>query len=229
MHNYENHFIDSNVILGFIIEGLDSKYGNYFSLSFDRYASQNVYNECENVLNNNKTWILRFIKVIKKEFDVKKIENYKEELSLIIGKVGSFFYNPSTIMGKKVLNVLSSFSENHESELKSLITGSFEFKVFQRNITDANKKARKKLMCVFDEMITEKNGHPAPIKDFFQQYQKLKGMGMHKNDFILIVDTYFISYYYVKEDLAFITFDGHIILLKKTIEDEFYIKVFKPT
>lgn len=228
MHTFKNHFLDSNVILGFIL-GEHKKYGKYFSLNFRKYASVNVYNECVDVLDHNKNWTIRFINIINKELVGKSSNNYKIELSLIIDRVTSPYTDHSVRLGKKVFNVLSSFSEVYAKELDLIIKELLDFKVFRKMITNSFKTSRNRLKCVFDKLVTMKNGHPSPMGDFFNQYQKLRSLGMHSSDFKLIADTYYISHNYIKTDLAFITFDGHIILLKEDIEEEFYIKVFKPT
>jgi hypothetical protein len=228
MYTFKNHFLDSNVVLGLIFQGEKSKYGNYFSLPFRKYVSENVYDECKNVLNYNKDWVLKFINIIKKEFIGKSIDDYKKDLPSIINRIASPYKDHSARMGKKVLDVLSNFSEKYLEELELIITGLNDFKEFRKMVTETFKISQNKLKCILDKLVLMKKSHPAPMGDFFHQYQKLKGMGMHSSDFKLIVDTYFISHH-IKKELAFITFDGHIILLKDDIEDEFYIKVFKPT
>jgi len=223
MYTFDNHFLDSNVIIGYIINDLNSKYGKYFSLSFNRYGSQNVFNECEDVLNNNKNWILRFIKFIDNQLK-NKSSDLKKEIKKIIPKIAKYFYNPKDIMYKKVVDVLSNFSERYENKIKSVINGNIEFKIFRKEISDAFKEARKKLIYVFDNLIILKDGHPRPMVDFFDKYQKLRAMGLHKKDFILIVDAYHTNI----SKLAFLTYDSHLILLQEDIEEEFCINVLEP-
>jgi predicted nucleic acid-binding protein len=69
LNGCNDHFIDSNVVLGFVIgwDSLRDKSSSYFDLEdIIRYSSERVYEECEIVLNNIKRWILLFIYKIHK-------------------------------------------------------------------------------------------------------------------------------------------------------------------
>jgi hypothetical protein len=226
MDRYQNHFLDSNVIIGYVIgwDGLNISSGNYFNLNFKRYASDNVEKECEFVLDKIKTLILRFIKKILTECTNIKYLNH--DLNDLIETIASKFSNPS-FNYDSTKKTLRNFSNEHITQIKDIISGKLEFKQFRKNITDSFKVSRKNLKIVFKYKLYKKDSHPSPMS-FFGQFQTLRACGIHKEDFILLVDAYYLQNTCVKSEMPFITFDKGIIKNNDKIEENFYFKVIKP-
>lgn len=231
MINYEHHFIDSNVIIGYIIgwDNLRKKSITYFDMrKFIRYGSENVFNECEGVLARNKIWIKQFIDNINKECEHKSSTNYQRDLFKIIRKV-TFKISHNSLSFKKVSRILLGFSYTFRPELIDMMKGNIKSLILLKRIDEAFKEARKNLIKIF-KYIIDKKSVPQNLKMILlPQYQKLQtARNLHTEDIMILLDSHYISTRYARKVIAFITFDNGIIESKQVIEGQLGIKVFKP-
>lgn len=223
--NIITHFLDSNVILGIIIED-DGSYNDskkYFDLNFENCASDRVYKECDDVLNDNKTRLLTFLKRVNKD----KISKNLELLRVIQEIASESSNNPD--VGDRITKSLIGFCVSYKEKINDMIKGNEDYKVFRRKIIDAYKMSQERLDIIFKNKIEMKKCHPAPAQ-LFSQKQSLQAEGVHNSDFLLLADAFYIQNTDLNrgEYLAFLTFDKTIIQAKSTIEEEFIIHVSNP-
>lgn len=226
MFSLDNHFIDSNVILGFVIDwdGLKSKCRKYFQNACNRYASENVYDECESVLSDVKDWVLKFLHAISKEHPI--ISSYfKKDLDVLIEKTATQHSN-SMREYQKIVDVLRSFSNHHQIELRNIMTGNNPYKPFRKTVTNAFKDSRRNFISVFNHLITKSEKHPFSLGLKYKSH--ILKRQIHNTDFKILLDAYHFSDNYLTEQMAFITFDNGIKDVRLSIEQEFGFKVFMP-
>ena len=126
MDTYDLHFLDSNVIIGLILEwdNLNGRCSSYFGCAADKNTSQRVYNECKSVFNKSRGWSLQFIRQLKDEFAKQSFTNPHKELNefseKFIEKI--CIYEPEDC--KKVDSVIKGLINDCESRLINIMKNS---------------------------------------------------------------------------------------------------------
>jgi hypothetical protein len=227
----KTHFIDSNVVIGFVIgwDNLKSESTKYFELQeFIRYSSERVYEECEKVLNNNKRWILQFVNKIHKDCEKKSSTNFILDLSKILDNIVYDICQQYTNECKKVKGALKGFSEKYENELVEVMKGNLKHNIFRASIVKAFNNATDNLEIVFDNLL-EKKICPINLSNtLFSEYQNLQKIGLHGTDIKILLDSHFVSVRERVSKIGFITFDNGIIKVKSKIEKIICVMVLKP-
>ncbi len=227
----KTHFIDSNVVIGFVIgwDNLKCKSAKYFDLQdFVRYSSERVYYECETVLNNNKRWILQFINKIHKDCEKKSSTNFTSDLSKILDNTVSNICEQYKYECKKVESSLIGFSEKYQKELVEIMQGNLKYNIFRARIVKAFNEATDNLEIVFDNLL-EKKVCPSNLgSTLFSEYQNLQKTGLHGTDIKILLDSHYVSFRERTSKIGFITFDNGIIKVKSKIEEIISVRVLKP-
>ena len=222
MEEYENHFIDSSIIIASLIhwDSTSNRATSYFSkLNCHRHASDRVYYECRHVIESRRRYALNFLAEFNKNIEV--ISSYWNPEYGIRRFVKSYIRKLEDEKEKEAIIV---YSQIIIDDLKDLILGSENYSKIKRKVLNSFKYILNELdiICNFSNECSIRR-HSCPEIYTYSEYSEKEDMLMenvnHKPDVLVLLDSYYIKEKIVKKEMAFITFDKkHILDNKRKIE-----------
>ncbi len=222
MEEYENHFIDSSIIIASLIhwDSTSNRATSYFSkLNCHRHASDRVYYECRHVIESRRRYALNFFA----EFN-RNIEDISSHWNLeytIRKFINSYI---SKLRNEKEKEAIIVYSQVIMDDLKDMALGSRNYSRIKREIMSSFKSILNEL-----DLICNSSGkcpimrHSCPEMYTYSEYSKKEDMLMrnvnYKPDVLILLDSYYIKEKIIRTEMAFITFDReHILNNRREIE-----------
>ena len=215
MHRYKDHFLDSCVIIGRILD-FDSQNNyaiQYFSQDHTRHTSKRVENEIKGRLNGIRRELLSFFNWI----ETKNFRGMPTDIN-IMGflrkyKLQDWDRNWTTInrfYAKYMEQIKSYLIDKKDSTVDSLRTC----------VINAISKAENKLICMlYDSTSKEIHCHLTPIDYltiYHTEYINVNNVINYQKDALILLDSYYVKNIVVKKELGFITTDIGDIISKLT-------------
>lgn len=225
MDNYDEHFLDSNIVIGSILRWNERHQDSYryFNYDYNKNISKRVYDECRSVFVNNEMWTLRFIKELNDKFGKKLVMNPKSKLNRFKDEFirNMCAYDPYDCYN--IEKIISNFVKDCEGDLLQIMINGSNYKSFRGIITSTFQKALKSLdnIC-HGEYATVNTYAKCPEEysyDAPAQYSQLSKLTVHKSDRLILLDSHYFRTMKIRKDMAFITADNEILDNKDKIED----------
>lgn len=224
MDRYDEHFLDSNIVIGSILKWnkphQDSHH--YFKKDYNKNISKRVYDECRSVFMNNEMWTLRFIKELNDRFAKKLVMNPKPKLYWFRDEFirNMCAYDPYDCYNIK--KIIFNFVKDCKNELLQIMMNGSNYRSFREIIITTFQKALKSLdnICIGNSAVVntynkcpEEYSYDAPV-----QYSELSKLTVHKSDRLILLDSHYFRSIEIRKDMAFITADNEILKNKNKIE-----------
>ncbi len=217
MNSYDEHFLDSNIIIGSILKWNKAHRDAYFYFkeNYNKNISKRVYDECRSVFINNEMWTLRFIKELNDKFRKMSIINPKSKLYTFRDEFIKTMcaYDPYNC--DNIERVIFSFVKDCEPDLLNIIEDSSNYGNFRLIIASTFQKALKSLdsiCCGRSSIVNTYQGCPKDYSyDAPVQYSELSKLSVHKSDRLILLDSHYFRSMKIRKDMAFVTSDNEIL------------------
>lgn len=224
MDRFNEHFLDSNVIIGAILDWDHSHSDccDYFNNCVStKNASENVYIECETVLGRLRRIQKNFILELNEYAQTRNITNPDRLLRQFIAKYVHDNHSLLDISKDKFKDILNEFTGECYSYIVSAMTDYLTCMLFLSKIDEAFSDALNQLNSTCFGSNPQITIHKFTISynsTFPTFIEKLKSFGIHKSDRLIILDCHFLVTNIIQTDMAFITSDNKILKTKRDVE-----------
>lgn len=219
-NNFNEHFLDSNIIIGRILgwDHSNSACCEYIEKPTNKNASKTVYKECKSVFSRNKLIQKDFLNKLNIFFENEGINNFNRQLNsfkdnYIINQHSSFRLSES-----KFEKIINGFIRDCYDRILSSMHNYFDYIRFLGDIDEAFKKANQELNFICYSRSLQIQIHTCPLSYESHLLDKLKSWKIHEPDSTIILDCHHVRTNNIQENIAFITADGDIIDAKTKIE-----------
>jgi hypothetical protein len=234
MHRYKEHFLDSNVVLNFLLFWNDSTdCYNYFQRSFNKNISEKVFRECETVISRLKRIQINFLKNFNLYMSSRDIFYFDTNIisfSRIFIKKNHHDYDLSE---KKFKKIIMDFIEDLHEDIYKAVSNGLDYKNFLKIINETFFTIGEYLedLCTGDDsqLILHRkfpNSYAFKYPDVFDDLEKLP---IHYSDRQILLDCHHFKETILKEDLAFLTSDKDVLDNEENIFRIINIHTFQPT
>ncbi len=219
-----HHFLDANILIGSLVEwdGQHRHTHRYMQKEgFRRHTSERVHRECTGVLGRLRRTILQYL-----EYMERNLPPYPDPLTLdrTIGRLTG--RRVRLLASKREQSALLSFVRKNREELRNAVLGTEEERqAFRRDAIGAVKGALASLdRDCRDEPSAPVLCHtccPDDYDAFFPgQKSALADALGYEPDTLVVLDSYFLLVYKIREGVCFVTTDNtHILSNRDRIEE----------
>jgi len=226
---YNEHFIDSNILLGFVLrwDHFNNDCCSYFEKKWNINTSDRVYNECETVITRYRKLQTSFLESFKKYLEKNNHDNLIMAFDRKLDQFVNIFIRNNLKKGNTFKLPESNFKKsvrNFANECRDLIKNAwinYEYESFFFEVVHAYGDAIDELedICYDSEIVKTISYSFESYLPVYPLYkEELKEMGIHRPDDRIILDCYYFRKTEFEEDIAFITKDKAILDVASEIE-----------
>jgi hypothetical protein len=225
-HDFDKHFLDSNVLIGFIIkwDSSNSDCYDYFKEKTNKTVSKRVYNECKRVINRCRRMEEQFLSGAYDYFQGKNLlKNFRRQLNYFTMEyIEKQEDNAFGISKEKFTKFIRAFTDQCYGPIFNAMIDYSLYTNFAEEIAETFKGAMDELdnICYTNQIVKVHKEPAKSYKNIFPNFEsELNKMGIHKPDNLIILDCYYFKCTYLKEDMAFITSDKGILNVNLKIQE----------
>lgn len=218
--NYNEHFLDSNIIIGKILEWDHSNFAccEYIEKPINKNTSPTVYKECKRVFSRNKLIQKDFLNELNTFLEDEGINDFNRQLSSFKNNYITNKHSSFHLSKIKFENIVNGFVRDCYDRIHSSMQNYFDYIQFLGDIDEAFKKAAQELNFICYGRTLQIQIHTCPLSYEPHLLDKLGSWEIHDPDSTIILDCHHVQTNNIHEDVAFITSDGDIIDAKTNIE-----------